>query len=284
VKLRPVAGGAPDRAIPTLVVLAAALGVAFAVAPAALAGSWSGVGVVDERHLVDALQAAFVGWWCSGVRDLPPDLQAVLDYGFGYHVVRGVIAAVLLVVLVALGVRLARAFVAGGRRKAGRQIALAASGVLVAVLGLFIVAAVTADVAGVVAPFAALFPLLLARATGSPSPHAQQLVKQGLLELRTGPRAGQAPPALQVMIGDYARYHQAMAVLAGAVAVVLLGTGVVMMMRGTRSSERRARRVLGSFTAFSVLVSLVAVVVALVNTLAAHDPVSPFSALFGGGW
>lgn len=274
----------PRPPVAASAVLAAALVAAFVVAPPTLAGSGSGGGFVDERHLVDALREAFVGYWRSGGRGLPPDLERVVDYWSDFHAVKAVVAAVLLVVLVAFGVRLGKEFLGAGGLGVGRRMALASSGALAAVLALFSLAAVMANVQGVAAPFASLFPMLVDGATDGESADALEQVRQRLAE---SPGAGgQAPPALAVMISDFARFHAAMAVVAATVAVVLVGTSVLLWKRFARttSSDRRARRVLGWSGVFSGLLSVVVIVVALANTSTAADPVPALWAFFAGGW
>ena len=77
-----------------------------------------------------------------------------------------------------------------------------------------------------------------------------------------------------------------MAVMAAIVAVVLIGMSVVLWKRFARtgSSERRTRRVSGSFGALSALVSLVVIFVAVANTTTAADPAPALLAFFDGGW
>jgi hypothetical protein len=276
--------GVPGRVLATLVALAAALVAAFVVAPASLAAGRSGDGFVDERHLTQALREAFVEYWRSGDRDFSPDLESAVDYWFRYHVAKAVIAAVLLILLVALGVLLWKAFLRAGGLGAGQRATLASAGVVVTMLALFSLATVMANVQGAVAPFASLLPMLTGGATDAELADTLEQVRQRLAESRSG--GGPTPPAIEVMISDFTRYHVAMAVVAAIVAVVLIGMSVVLWKRFARtgSSERRTRRVLGSFGALSALVSLVAIVVAVANTTTAADPAPALLAFFDGGW
>jgi hypothetical protein len=267
------------RALAAFAVLSAALVAAFVVAPPTLAGIGSGGGLGDETRLGAAFREAFVGYWSSGARDLSPDLTRIVDYWFEFHVVKGVVAVILLGVFAVAGVRLGKAFVgAGGGRK---RIALAASGVLAAMLGVVSLAAVMANVQGAVTPFASLFPLLVDGATAGGSADALEQARQ---QLAASPGAGGYPPALDVMVSDFGRYHVAMVVIASIVAVVLVGAGVVAWTRSARSSDRRARRVLGLFSVFSVLLSLAAIVLVVANAGVAADPAPALAALFDGGW
>ncbi|MBO4209944.1 hypothetical protein GSF22_28715, partial [Micromonospora echinofusca] len=153
----PRSTGVPGRVLATLGALAVLLATAFVVAPPVLAGRPGG-GFADRRHLSEALRGAFVGYWRSGDPDLSPALTRVVDYWLRYHLAKAVIAALLLAVLVALGIRLGRAFRRDGGPGAGRRGALASAGIVVTVLASFSLALVMANVQGAVAPFASLLP------------------------------------------------------------------------------------------------------------------------------
>jgi hypothetical protein len=276
--------GVPGRVLATLVALAAALVVAFVVAPATLAAGRSGDSFVDERHLTQALREAFVEYWRSGDRDFSPDLQSAVDYWFRYHVAKAVIAAILLILLVALGVLLWKAFLRAAGLGAGKRATLASAGVVVTMFALFSVATVMANAQGAVAPFASLLPMLTGGNTDAELADTLDQVRQRLADSRGA--GGPTPPAIEVMISDFTRYHVAMAVMAAIVAVVLIGMSVVLRKRFARTgpSERRTRRVLGSFCALSALVSLVVIVVAVANTTTAADPAPALLAFFDGRW
>lgn len=108
------------RSLTMLVALIAALVAAFVVAPRTLAERIWGGGFVDERGLSEALRMAFVEYWSSGDRDFTPGLQSVVDYWFGYHVAKAVIAARLLIVLSALGILLWKAFLTASALGVGK--------------------------------------------------------------------------------------------------------------------------------------------------------------------
>jgi hypothetical protein len=57
---------ASSRALASFCVLAAALGVAFVLAPGVLAGSTPGGGYYDEGPMVTAMRTAFLDYWSSG--------------------------------------------------------------------------------------------------------------------------------------------------------------------------------------------------------------------------
>jgi lysylphosphatidylglycerol synthetase-like protein (DUF2156 family) len=275
--------GVSGRAIALLAALAAAFAAALVVAPDALAAGRPGGGFGDERSLSAALRKPFVEYWSSGDRDFSPGLESVVDYWFRYHVAKAALAAILLIVLVALGVLLWRAFVRGGGLGAVGRAALASAGVVVTMLALLSLVTVMANVQGAVAPFASLLPMLT---VGPADPELGETLDQVRQRLADSPRGGgQTPPALDVMISDFARYHVALAVIAAIVAAVLIGISVVLWKRfaRTRSPERRTRRVLGSFGVLFVLLSLAIIVIGVTNTTTAADPAPALSAFFAGG-
>ncbi|WP_214105059.1 hypothetical protein [Acrocarpospora catenulata] len=226
-----------------LVALAVALAAAFVVAPRTLAASRLDGGFADERDIIEALRAAFVEYWNSGDRDFSHGLERVVDYWFRYHAAKAVIAAILLIVLVALGVLLWKAFLRAGGLGTGRRAALASARVLVTMLALFSLVMVMANVQGTVAPFASLLPMLVIGATDGELADTLDQIRQRLADsLSAGDRT---PPALEVMISDFSRYHVAMAVVAATVAVVLIGTSVVggrgLRERGRPTGEQSVR-------------------------------------------
>ncbi|WP_379038823.1 hypothetical protein [Paractinoplanes deccanensis] len=254
------------RAVAALSAIAAALVVAFVVAPGPLAGV-GGTGYAGERQLSAALQESFVDYWRSGDRNLSPALREVVDYWFRYHVAKAVIAALLLAVLVVLGARLWSAFARAGR---GRAV-LAAGAAVVTGLGLFAVVVVMANVQGAAAPFASLLPMLQdSPATGG----LGQALEQIRQELGT---AGQDRPALATMISDFALYHWALA----AAGAVVLAASVIAAVAAWKSPTRRLPRSVGVLAAAW---SLILAVVVAANISTAADPAPALLAFFQGGW
>jgi hypothetical protein len=268
----------PAALTASLACTAVALMAAFVVAPQTLAASRSSGGFADSDALSDAFREAFAAYWSSGEQRLTPGLESVVGYWFRYHVAKGVIASVLLIVLVAIGVLLWKAFARAGDLGAGRSAVLASAGVGVTMLAVFSLAAVMANVQGALAPFASLLPML---ALDAP---ALDEIRQQLAESIAAD--GQTSPALEAMIGDFARYHVALAVVAAIVAAILIGTSIVLWKRfaATPSSARRTRRVLGSFGVLTAVLSLVTIVIAVANTTTAADPKPALLAFFNGGW
>ncbi len=263
--------GTSGRALVALVALAAALVVAFVIAPGRLAADGASSDLADHRHLVEALHSAFIEYWRSGDRDLSPDLARVVDYWFRYHVAKAVIAAVLLVVLVALTVLVWKAFLKAGGLGAVTRAALASAGVLAVMLVLLSLTAVMANIQGAKAPFSSLMPMLTEGATDQ---EFATTLDQARQQLADASRAGaRTPPAIDVMIDDFSRYHAVMGVIATIAAASLLGTSVLLWKRfaGTASSDRRTRRVVGSFGVLSALLTLGLIVLAAANATTAAD-------------
>jgi hypothetical protein len=132
----------------------------------------------------------------------------VVDYWFRYHIAKGVLAAALLVVLIALGVLIWQAFIRA--RGLLRAVALAAGGVSATALAVISLTAVLANVHGTAAPFGSLLPMLFG---GSGEPTGT------LTQIRRQLDDGQHPPALKAITSDYVRFHAVMAV-EGTVVVV----------------------------------------------------------------
>ncbi|WP_067783105.1 hypothetical protein [Nocardia amikacinitolerans] len=263
------------RALGVLGALAVLLAAGFVVAPRMLAGSFE-----DERAVRDAFRVAFVEYWRSGDREFSPALESVVDYWFRYHVVKGVLAALLLIVLVWLGVLLWRVFLRARGSGAGNT-AFASAAVIVTALAVFSLLAVMANVQGALAPYASLLPMLTGGDTDGELAETLDQVRQRLAESSS---AGGETPPLAMMISDFAHYHVAMVVIAAVVAIVLLGLNVVAWKRFARTTDARARRVHGSFGVLATLSSLAAILVVVANTTTAADPGPALAALFDGGW
>ena len=276
--------GVPGRALAVLVALVAVLSVAFVVAPPRLAASKSAGDPADQGQLIAAFRTALVGYWRSGDRNYPPALRRVVDYWFRFHLVKGGIAALVLIVLVALGVLLWRTRLRADGLGTGSRAALVSAGTAVPPLALFALAVVMANLQGAVAPFASLLPLLMG---GPPDAGLAGTLAQARQQLAGSHRtAGYTPPALDAMVSDFGRYHVAMAVISAVVVVALLSLGVVFWRGFARvgSADRRTRRVLAGFGVFSVLSALIVVVVFIANTGTAMDPAPALLGLFNGAF
>lgn len=216
--------------------------------------------------------------------DLSPGLERAVDYWRHYHVVKAVIAAMLLAVLIALGALLWKAFLRAGGLGAASRFALASAAAVVTALAVFSSAMVMANIQGATAPFSSLLSMLPVHAPHGELADTLHQVRQHLADYpNTGDRT---PPALEVMVSDFSRYHAVIAVAATTVAVVLIGMSAVSWKRSARTgaSDRRTRRVFRSFGLVSALLSLVVIVVAVANTTTTADPAPALLAFFEGGW
>ncbi|MEU4413717.1 hypothetical protein [Nocardia salmonicida] len=272
--MSPATAARSGRVLVALVAMAGALITAFVVAPRLLANS-AEVSLRDENDLRRAFRTAFVEYWHAGNREFTADLARVVDYWYRYHFVKAVLAAMLLAVLVVLAVRLWRAFVAAGQASLSSRVGFAVSGGLATVLALCSLVLVLANAQGAVTPFASLLPMVLGEDSAP-----VEVIAQVDRRLADGTRV----PALEVMIDEFARYHEVMAALAAVTAVLLLGACALLWRASVGTRDRRSRRVLAWFGALSALFALVMVVVAVANTTNASNPVPGLAALFTDGW
>jgi hypothetical protein len=276
--------GISGRTLAVLVALAAVLLPAVFFAPHMLAANASEAGFADQRNLVNAVSNAFDGYWNSGGGEFTPDMERVVDYWFRFHLAKALIAATLLIVLIALGVLLWKAFVRAGGVGAARSVPLASAGVLVTMLGLISLLIFIANVQGTVAPFTSLLTMLpVSEHQGKLAGTLHQVRQQLAHYPSTGSRTS---PALEVMISDNALYHVAVAVMAAILVVVFIGVTVVLWKRFPRkgSSDRRTRRVLGSFGTLTAISTLAMIVLAVANVSVAADPARGLLGFFSGGY
>ena len=266
-----------------LLPLAALLIASFVLAPARLAATASTSDLVDRGQFLSALQSGFVEYWQTAVGDRPPSLERVVDYWFRYHVAKGVLAALVLVTLVALGFVIWRAYPRTTGSGLRRRTAAVAGG---AVAGLALLAMVTvmANIQGAVAPFASMLPMVGER---SGEPDAGQPLDPVARQLADSLTAGATRPApLEAIVVEFSRYHAAMALVAAAAAVVLLGLGVLLWRKRSRTarSSPRTRRVLASFGALAAITAMLMLVLAAANAGTASDPAPALLAFLRGGW
>jgi len=229
----------------------------FVFAPPLVAALWTGSHFGGERSLAEASRAALAGFLSSGGRDLPPDLQRIVDYWLAFHVVKAVAAAALLGVL---GFALYKI-----RNK------VAAVGV--GALGLFSLAALMANIQGAVAPLSSLLTLA---ATGAPGRPDWEPARQQLAEARI-------TPTLDVLIGDFALFHAAMVVIAGVLTVSFGAAGVALWRRFARSS-REARLWQAVSGSVAIVLTLVFGTLTVANATTVADPAPSLLAFFNGGW
>ena len=257
---------------------AAALVVAFVLAPAPLASTRATTDLATEGRLIATFRGAFVVYWREGNAGFDSDLRRIVDYWFRYHVAKAVLGGALLAVFIVLGVLSWQAFLrVGGLRAA----ALAASGVLATALAVVSLAAVMANIHGMAAPFGSLLPMLFGApsASGGPLPDTLAQIRQQLAD-------GQNSPALAVITDDYVKFHAVMAV-EGTIVVLLLAVLTVLLWRGFRRTdraERRSRRLQAASGVFVPLLALALAVIVLANATTAAHPLPGLEGFFAGGW
>jgi len=258
-----------------LAVLAAALVVAFVLAPARLAANGSTTDLADDGRLTAAYRHAFVANWRSGDRVIDPGLQRVVDYWFRYHVAKALLSGALLVVLIMLGVLIWRAFLRTGGLRAA---ALAAGGALATALAVLSLATIMANIRGAAAPFGSLLPMLLGTSS-EPLAGTLAQIRQQLADRQNS-------PALEVIISDYVRFHAVLAVEGAIVVVMLIVLTVRLWRRFTRTdrAERRTRQLLAAYGGFIPLLSLALTVVVVANITTVADPLPGLEGFFAGGW
>jgi transposase InsO family protein len=261
----------------------AGLGAAFVVGPPRLAASGPTAGLTDQARLVGAVRPALVEYWRSGNLEYPPALRHVVDYWFRFHLVKGGIAALLLILFTMLAVLLWRMRLRGDRLGTGRRAALASAGIAAPLMGLLALVATMANIQGAVAPFASLLPML---GDGTSDTGVAATLAQARHQLAGSHRtSGYTPQALDAMVEDFTRYHQALAAVAAVAVMALLSLSVVLWRNFVRTAkaDRATRRVLGWFAAFSALSAIAVAVVLVANIGTAADPAPALLAFFNGG-
>ncbi|MEU6586201.1 hypothetical protein [Nocardia sp. NPDC046763] len=267
----------PGRALAVLTALALVLTTALVLAPAWLADSGPS-DFADQHKLRRALRDGFVAYWNSGNRTHPPALISVINYWFRYHVAKGAIAAVLLIVLIALATLLWKAYLRAGGLGAAQQYALVTAGTLVSLFALAALLTVIANIQGAVAPFSSLLPMLPSGANDPQLAATFDQIRQQLTEA-----TGAAPP-VNDMVSDFTRYHVTMAIIAAILATTALGLTAVSWKRFARSADTRTRRILCGSGIVTALLSLASIVLLTANTTSAMHSTSALSAFFNGGW
>ncbi|MBB4692337.1 hypothetical protein [Paractinoplanes abujensis] len=256
-------------------VLAAALVVAFVMLPPVVAAAWTGAGPTSHGQLVQATQQGFADYWRAGGGQLDAGLQRLVDYWFAFHVVKGVISALLLGTLVALAVPLWRS---------RKLVAAGVSG-----LAVVAAAAVMANVQGMLAPLSSLLPM-----AGEPTLAAAGRELSAVLS-----SGAPMPASLEPMVSDFGWYHAVMVPIAGVAVLILLATSVLLWRgpsraghkpaRGSspaghnpaRGSSRAGHKVIAGVT---LTLALVMGVVVTANATTAADPAPALLAFFQGGW
>lgn len=258
------------------VVVAVALVLALFLAPFPAAAAWSDGGHRTRAALVHSLSTEFVDFWAAGQSGVRAELASSVDFWWRFHVVKAVLAAVLVVALVRLGSHAWNAYTSAATA-AHRTVA----GLLAAVTGLVAVVAIVilvANIQGVIAPLSSVLGLL---PLGAPDP----ALARTLAEVRHDLAAGPGSPALEVLVHDFAAYHVAMAALGAVTTAVLVVTAVFFWQRRRRMTSRsqRGRRLLAAAAIVAVVVSGFFVVITAANLSTSARPAPALLGFFEGG-
>lgn len=277
---RPPRTPARPAAVAALIVLVPALVIAFVLGPPRLSGDRA---LGEPGGMEAAFRPALVGYWRSRDLSRPPAVQRLVDYWFRWHLIKIGISALMLIVLVALTVMLWRAFLRTDRRGAGRTAVLVSAGVALATATLFALLVLAVNINTTAVPFPALFPFLVDGA--APDPALAGVLEQAKAQLAgSHPAGGYTPPALDDMVGEFARYHTVLAVIDAGAMVAFAGLAVVLWRRFARTAkaDRRTRRVLGWFGAVAVVAALLTMAFVVADASVALDPAPGLLSLLNG--
>jgi hypothetical protein len=274
--LDPQPGPRPRRTLLWPIVWTVLLVPAVVLVPFPLASAWSEVGYSSPAALEDSLTSAFVGFWAAGTGVIGADLARPVAFWSHFHVVKAVLATVLLVALVLVCCRSWEVSTHAASR--ARRLAAGALSAVAALMSLVALVVVVANVQGAVAPLSSSLGLLpLSRPDGELS----EVVGQ----VRLGLAGAGGNPALDTLVRDFTTYHVAMVVLGVVVTVGLLATAVLGWRRRSRLSQppHRGRGLLtGAVVAVLASCAFFAVVTAGNVSTVAH-PAPALLGFFQGG-
>ncbi|WP_337000776.1 MULTISPECIES: hypothetical protein [unclassified Microbacterium] len=239
--------------------------------PGVVARVWPGAWGADPDRLGGSF-ADFVG---EGGRH-GAGLQGMVAYWQGFHVVKALLAIVLVVVLTRLAVLAWRRTAVAPRALSRAGFGVLAAVVSTAAMTSLVIAA--ANIQGVFAPLSSVLSLL--PLDGSDA-RASAAAAGLLAELQTG---GASAP-LQLLVSDFRDYHAVMAVVAAVCAAGLLAVSIVLLVRRARSprTERRVRRVFALNAWVLPAFAMFFGVVALANLSSAEEPAAALLEFFASG-
>lgn len=237
--------------------------VAFVVAPAVLAGGGYG-SVVDNRPLERAVVGGFTDYLTSDSDELTPHLRAVVDYWFRFHVVKAILAALLLLALAALAVALRRS----RQQLDSRPGVYTAAIVTVWTFATGAALAAMANIQGAVAPLSSTLSLL-------PSDRSDSRLAASLDEARQRLAAGSVDtghPALERLIDDFVTYHAVFAALAAAAVLAVLALGLRLARLDDQLGSATRRRWRRGIVTATAVIALLVVAVANLTTALSPEP------------
>ncbi|EWT02060.1 hypothetical protein N865_07140 [Intrasporangium oryzae NRRL B-24470] len=261
---------------PRLIAGAVLLVLAVAFVPFRLASFGPGGGYPDVSTLGQSLSTGFVRFWSAGEGVVGPDLARPVDYWARFHVIKAVLAALLLVVLVALAPRLWAAYVHAERL--GRRLVVGTVGAVQAALAVLALLILVANIQGAIAPLSSALGLIPFGSSNTDLAATTAQVQRGLAD-------GGHSPALDALVRDFAAYHVAMSWLGGVVTVGLIAAAVLLWRRRARvpRDERRQRRTLVLMALAVLALAAFFGVVTAANISTAANPAPALLAFFQGG-
>ncbi|MGV8873249.1 MAG: hypothetical protein ACOH2Q_12040 [Rhodococcus sp. (in: high G+C Gram-positive bacteria)] len=250
-----------------LAVVSGALVLVFFFGPAAMLKGrypqYSDIAVVG-----DLLRAFVVEFWQNGSGTLSSEFSELVDYWFVWHATKIAISALLILASGTLAVVLWRRFLIERRtRSVGPVVAASAASMLTC----FSVLLIVANIQSTVTPLVALLPML------SDSPGDGALM-QTLDDLRRGVDESGSPqaqsPALSFLLGQVARYHWTMVVLASILSALFVVASVVAVqrVRAVEPDNRRLRIAGATLGIIGVVMSVVMLFLLITAVIAVASP------------
>jgi len=268
----PTLAPVPHRRPLLLAAGAVALLLTVFLVPFRLASAWPG-GYPDINALSEQMSAAFVRYWHTAADS---DLAGPVDYWARFHILKAILAALLMVALVTLGARIWTAYSHAVRL--GRRLVLGVAGVVHAAVMVLALLVLVANIQGAVAPLSSALGLM-------PLSNPDPALAGTLVQVRDALATGEHSVALDALVQDYARYHLTLAVVATGVTLTLLAVAVRLWRQRARlaPSERRYRRVLLTGAISMLLLTAFFAIITAANLTTVAHPAPALLGFFNGG-
>ena len=233
--------------------------------PPLLAAGWPGSRGTTIEHLGGDLPAAMTRWWTSNDPVPDDELAALVTFWSGFHAVKAVLAALLLVAAGGMAARLLGACVRADRPAHLRTWGTAGFGCLL--LAMIALLVLIANVQGAWAPLSSAVSLLPTDGSNADLASAAAGLHQQLL-------AGTRTPPLTTLVEDFRRYHLVLAICSALSTVLLFGGLVSWWRRRARvpRAQRRPRRVIAAVAVLLAGLMLFLALITLANMSTAADP------------
>ncbi len=248
-------------------VIAGLLTIAVVALPAAVARSLTGTSLTVAA-LPGTVAAGFEQWVRTGQASSAP-LAPAVSFWAVFHVVKAVVAALLLVTLIPVGRQVWNAYERA--RSRGRRARLRAIGGLGSLAVPLLVLVVMANVQGAVAPLSSVLTFL-------------PMDGPAVTQVRDQLASGRMTPPSTTLVADFRLYHAAL--VAAAVVAIGLGSAATTTLWVQRArmheSRRRLRRVLAVGGMIIPVMLLLLGVVLLANVSTVADTTPALAAFFDG--